>query len=186
VDCLVKATSEAELQGYLRAIAVWLSGSGYLVFDGDTAKRWQAKVYQGIDPDFIPLARRFTVIFECQPYAEDVDATTGTIGTAQDYGSDVGFYPVITINMTGSASSLQVSLLSTGEYVLFQDSLVNGNVIVFDMSAGKVTKGGVNAMSKVNIASLFFGVPPGTQIITVTCTGTYSASITYRKRYLYA
>jgi hypothetical protein len=31
-----------------------------------------------------------------------------------------------------------------------------------------------------------FGIPPGTQTISITTTGTYTSSISYRKRYLYA
>ena len=187
VDCLIKATTRAALRTALAQVAVWLSGSGWLVFDHDTTKRWAAKVYNGIDLSRIPIAAQFSIDFEVQPFAEDVNATSGTIGTAQDYGSALEFYPVITITKSGTtATSLQVALASTGEYVLVTDSIVSGDVLVFDMATGKVTKNGVACMSKVGISSLFFGVPPGTQTISVTTTSTYTASISYRKRYLHA
>ena len=187
VDCLIKASTEAELITRLAAAAVWLSGSGWLVFDHDATKRWWAKVYQGVDQDRVPKAARFTVLFECYPYAEDVNATTGTIGTAQDYGSAVEFYPVITVTKSGStATSLQVGIASTGKYVLVTDSIAAGDVLVFNMETGKVTKNGTACMSKVSLDSLFFSVPTGTQTISVTTTSTYTAAISYRKRYLYA
>jgi phage-related protein len=187
VECLAQAASRAALVTALAGAAAWLSGNGYLVFDHDTTKRWQAKVYTGIDPRHSPRAAQFTIMFEVQPFAEDVNATTGTIGTAQNYGSAIEFYPVITITKSGtSAATLQLALASTGELVLVTDTIAAGDVLVFDMATGKVTKNGVACMDKVSITSLFFGVPPGTQTISVTTTSTYTASISYRKRYLYA
>ena len=187
VDCLIESTSETNLAASLAKVAAWLSGSGYLVFDHDTTKRWSAKVYQMVEQERYPNVSRFTVLFDAQPYAEDVDETIGTIGTEQDYGSDVIFYPVIEVTLTGAASSVQVSLTSTGEYVLVEnDALAENDVLAFDMEKGLVTLNDSSCMSDVNISSLFFGVPPGLQTITVTTDGTYTATIAYRKRYLYA
>lgn len=187
VDCLVKAASREELTASLEGAAHWLSGSGYLIFGRTPARRWKAKVYMGIDPVRVPVAAQFTIAFECQPYAEDVDEITGTIGTTQDYGSPEVFYPVITVTKTGTtASSLQVALASTGEVVMIKDSLPSGTVIVFDMAAGKVTKNGVPCMDKVDINSRFFGIPSGEQTVSVTTASTYTACMTYRRRFLYA
>lgn len=186
VDCMIKAADRAALRLLLAQIAVWLSGSGWLIFDHDTGKQWDAKVYSGIDLSKAPLAAQFTISYEAQPYAEDVNATVGTIGTVQDYGSLVPFFPVITVVMTGSAASVQVTHLASGKFIKITDSLVNGNVLVFDMSTGKVTKNGVSCMTKLSIDSLKFCVPPGSQTITVATNGTCTASISYRKRYLYA
>lgn len=186
VDCLLKASTEAELTNRIAAISVWLSGSGYLVFDSDTTKRWYAKVYSDGGRNFIPLATLFTVNFEAQPYAEDVTETTGAIGSAINYGSAIEFYPTIEITMTSAATSVRVTLTSTAEYVLVTDSIENADVISFNMATGLVTNNSVSCMDKVSIASLFFGVPTGTQTISVTTDGTYTAAIKYRKRYLYA
>lgn len=187
VDCLIKADTGSALRSAIAAAAAWLSGSGYLVFDHAPTKRWQAKVYTGISPQRSPTAAQFSIDFEVQPYAEDVNALTDTIGTSKDYGSAFIFYPIITITKGATtASALQIALLSTGEAVLVNDSIVAGDVLVIDMAAGKVTKNGVTCMEKVAISSLFFGVPPGAQTINVTTTGNYSAAITYRRRYLYA
>jgi phage-related protein len=189
VDCLTdEASSEAELAKWMEGIAVWLSGSGNLIFDTDTGMQWkEAKIYQMVEMEHHPRRRRFTVTFECQPYAEAVTKTTGAaVGTATDYGSDVEFYPEITVNITGATESVQVSLLSTGEFVQVVDSLVDSDVIVFNMATGKVTKNGASCMDKVSLTSLFFGVPPGEQTITVTADSTYTATMDYYKRYKYA
>jgi predicted phage tail component-like protein len=187
VDCLIHASSKATLDGYMAAAAKWLSGSGYLVFDYDTTKQWYGKVYSIIDLDYaIPLYHRFTVYFECRPYAEDVTETTGaTIGVEDDYESDATFYPEINIALTDDAAFVQVTLSSTGQYVRIEDAaLANGDDIVIDMSTGKATVNDV--YHAVTIQSLFFGVPPGNQTITVTATSTFTASMDYRKRYYYA
>ena len=187
VQCLAKAATASELRTALAGAAVWLSGSGYLVFDHAPTRRWQAKVYAGIDLLRAPIAGQFTIAFEAQPYAEDTDAVTDTIGTAKDYGSQVLFYPVITITKGATtALAMQLTLASTSETILIADSIPEGTVIVIDMAAGKVTKNGVACMDKVNISSLFFGIPPGTQTINLTTTGAYSASMAYHRRYLYA
>ncbi len=186
VDCLIHADTQDELNGYMTVAAKWLSGSGYLIFDHDTSKRWWGKVYDVVDLDYrIPLYHYFTVTFDCRPFAEDVTETTEVeVGAEVDYGSDVTFYPKINITLTADASFVQVSLLSTGEYVRIEDTLSNGDVVVFDMSTGKATVNGT--YHPVTIQSLFFGVPPGPQTITVSATSTFTAFMNYRKRYYYA
>ena len=52
VDCLIHADTQDELNGYMTAAAKWLSGSGYLIFDHDTSKRWWGKVYDVVDLDY--------------------------------------------------------------------------------------------------------------------------------------
>lgn len=186
VDCLMEtASSESELRGWLADVAVWLSGSGYLIFDHDTTKQWTAKVYQGIDLNRIPLTSQFIVIFECQPYAEAVAETTeASIGSEVDYASDVEFFPKINITLNGDAEYVQVTLSATGEYVRIEKSMSSADVIAINMATGKATING--AATAVTKASNFFGVPTGTQTITVTATNTFTANMDYTKRYLYA
>lgn len=187
VDCMITTADRATLRAQLAQIALWLSGSGYLIFDHDTTKRWQAKAYSAIDLEKAAAIGRFTVVFEAQPFAEDVNASTGTILTPQDYGSPLIFYPVITATMTGAATRCTVSLVSTGQYVYVLDSLALNDVLVFDMSTCKVTKNGVLCMDKVPIDSQFFGVPPGWQRINgFTNSPVPTFSMSFRKRYLYA
>ena len=185
VDCLMKATTDATLQERLAAAADWLSGSGYIIFDKDTTKRWKGKVYQGSDLARHPLASQFTVVFECQPFAEDVtEIDDAAVDVETDYESPVIFYPQITVTTGAASTSLQVSLTSTGQYGRITEALETDDIVIFDMSTGKVTVN--DTLTKVDITSLFFGVPTGDQTITVTADGAYSAVMAYRKRYRYA
>jgi phage-related protein len=188
ISCLAKAQSPNALLETLSSVAVWLTGGGWLTLDQDPTKRWQVKAYAGPDMERSPAAALFTVTFEGQPYAEDIDATSLALPVgAYDYQSPVEFYPVITITKGATtASSLTLALASTGETLTINDTLVNTDVISIDMAAGKVTKNGVSIMDKIAIDSLFFGVPPGEQTLTVTTTGAYAVDINYRRRYLYA
>lgn len=184
VTCLLCASSEAQLAARMNDVAAWLSGSGKLLFDHDVTKRWDAKVYDIIPIERYPGIARFTVEFSCGPYAEDASLRTGTVGSAQNYGSDVPFYPVITVTLSASASYVQVTL--GGKFVRVQKSMSSGDVIAINMSTGKVTVNGSNVMAYVRADSQFFAVPTGTQTITVTATGGFTASMSYRRRYLYA
>jgi len=189
VDILMDtAASESELKSWLADVAVWLSGTGYLIFDDDTTKQWYGKVYRDVDQTRIPKTAQFIVNFECRPYAEAVTPSTDvSIAAEDDFESDVIFYPSIEVTLTANAIYVQVSLTSTGEYVRVDDAtLVTNDVIVFNMSTGKVTKNAANCMDKVNLSSRFFGVPTGNQTITVTATSTFTANMDYTKRYLYA
>lgn len=182
VDCLIK--NEANLETTLRQVALWLNSGNTVIFD-DKPIMWRVKLNRQIELNRYPKAAHFLVYFECQPFAEDVDETVWAVDTETDYGSDVEFDPAITVTLKSSATYAQVSLLSTGRYVRVTDTLAADDVLVFDMSIGKVTKNGASCMDKVDLTSLFFSVPPGNQEITVTTDGTYTASMAYRKRYLY-
>lgn len=66
-------------RSHVREIAKWLSGEGYLIFDDEPDKAYQAKIYEAItiDPifseDYIidPFnAGTMEISFECQPFAE--------------------------------------------------------------------------------------------------------------------
>lgn len=184
VDILIQASTEALLETYLAEVAAWLSTSGYIVFSHDTTKRWNGRLYNAVEPTRYPGIARFTASFECDPWPEDVDETTGDVDAETDYGSDVIFYPKINVSLTANSSFVQASLASTSAYVRVDGTFLNGDDFVFDMSTGKVTCNGSNIA--VSAASLFFGVPTGAQTISVTATSTYTATMTYRKRYRYA
>jgi len=133
-----------------------------------------------------PHTARFSVVFECSTWADDVEAVAGTVDLAQDYGSQAPFAPVITVTLGAATESVQVTHTGSGRFVHVADAFAAGDVLVFDMSAGKVTRNGVTIMPKVSIDSVFFAVPPGLQTVTVTTDADYVASMTYRRRYYYA
>jgi phage-related protein len=189
LDCTLKAGSRALRKTGLASAAAWLMGSGALILGRDTSKQWaNAKLYEQIDLRHFGPNSRFELLFECNPpWLEDVEDGAGAVDAATDYASPLTFLPTITVEKTGDpATTLQISLLSTGEYMLVTDAIISGDTLVFNMSTGKVTKNGVSVQDKLLIGSSPFGVPTGTQTITVTTQSTYTASLTYKKRYVYA
>jgi phage-related protein len=188
-ECRIKAESRAALDAALSSAAVWLSGEGPLILGRSPDKRWpRAKIYAQIDLTYIGSVARFPVTVECNPpFLEDAEETIVDSLTAEtDYGSQLPFYPVIVVTKTGDpANHLQLSIASTGRYMLVEDEVVADDVLVFDMATGRVTKNNQDIRSKLLIGSLPFAVPPGAQTITVTTDSTYAVEMMYRKRYFY-
>lgn len=59
----------------VRRVAAWLSGNGYLIFDDEPTKAYEASVYDAIDLDQWDLMSKgeASVTFECQPFALSKD-----------------------------------------------------------------------------------------------------------------
>lgn len=184
MQCHIQAASLVALRTATRNIAKWLADATELVFDDDPGKRWTGRVYAAVGLETAAITGQFTVAFEAQPFAEDTALQTGSIGTAQNYGSQLDIYPTITVTMGGTAASVLLTHLASGRFVRVTDTMASGNVLVFDMARGLVTRNAVAIMPKVSIDSLFFSVPPGSQTITVTTSAAYTASMVYRRRYL--
>ena len=60
-----------ELRQKVRALAGWLRGSGYLIFDDEPEKAYEATVYSAVGIEQLELQPRgiIEVQFECQPFA---------------------------------------------------------------------------------------------------------------------
>lgn len=189
MNCIFKSDSYAEKAGDLSAAALWLMGKGPLVLGRDETKQWVSATVNN-QPDLLHIGKnaRFPIVFECNPpWMEDVNEREDEVDAPIDYGSQLPFCPVIAIEKTGDpATALQVTLASTGQYMLLANAIVAGDVIVFDMSTGKVTQNGADVRSKLLIGSMPFAVPPGEQTITITTQGPYMATMTYRRKYVYA
>jgi len=189
MDCVLKPASMAAKNAALSAAGLWLMGEGALVFGRDATKQWaSAKVYNQPDLRHIGKNVRFPIVFECSPpWLEDVEDQPGVVDAATDYGSQLPFSPIITIEKTGDpATTLQVTLLSTGNYMLLSNAIVATDVVIFDMATGKVTLNGASVMDKLLIGSMPFAVPAGEQTITITTQSTYTASMSFRRKYVYA
>ena len=72
VDCGFKASSIPDARGKARDVSKWLSGSGLLVFDDEPNKAYQAKLYDAVSLEPQMRIGRFTLDFECQPFAESL------------------------------------------------------------------------------------------------------------------
>lgn len=99
-----------------REMALWLSGAGELVVDGDDGKIYKACVYSEIPLTQVCYVSRFTVCFECHPFAMSLPkSVTNTItALAQETGVGVEGTArtpcVITIKNTGSTQITNLRL----------------------------------------------------------------------------
>jgi len=60
------------LQLFARDVAQWLSGTGILFFDDEPQRAYDATIYATIDAEELVVAKRASVIFECQPFAKSI------------------------------------------------------------------------------------------------------------------
>lgn len=73
--------------GAARELALWLSGPGELVIDGDSGKIYNACLYSEIPLTQTFYTSRFTLAFECFPFAMSLPKQVSAVVTAQ--GQDV-------------------------------------------------------------------------------------------------
>ena len=153
----LKSATNAAFETAVAVVAYWLTGSGYLILS-DATKRFSATVLNEIEfSQRTSTAGIFSVVFECQPFAEDVTALSEAItGSAIDFGTKAKTYPQIVLTMTGAASYVQVSHVESGKYVRITDTLAGTEEIIIDCATGKVTIDDVLNVDKVSIDSLFF------------------------------
>jgi phage-related protein len=177
-------TSIAAVRAKIRVLAGIFSSAVSIAFSDEPNIAYQnCRIYSAPDLNDYELGMELDLKFDCDPYLLG-PSVSGSVGSDQDYGSPFDIFPVVTVTMTSSATSLMVGLLSSGETVQIVDSLAADDELVFDMGKGKVTKNGANRMAYVALASRFFSVPKGIQRITVQSDGTFTTTMTYNKRYL--
>lgn len=118
-----------QLQERASKVAVWLTGSGDLIFDDTPAVVWKAKVIQQLD--FAPImsgrAATVTVYFRCKSWAENEFDTNGLIlGSRMPLNSDIPL----------DMSADYTFHLNTGENVITFDNLGSWYVRpVFEITA---------------------------------------------------
>lgn len=73
IDICFLDENVSNLQLKARDIAYWLSGKGVLYFDDEPDKAYNARVYDAVDTEQLIRAKKATVIFECQPFANSIN-----------------------------------------------------------------------------------------------------------------
>lgn len=73
VDIVFISLNTEDLQKLAREIAYWLSGSGMLIFSDEPDKSYQAKVYDAVDTEQLIRAKKCSITFECQPFAQSIN-----------------------------------------------------------------------------------------------------------------
>jgi predicted phage tail component-like protein len=111
VECNYRSTSYANLRSDARRISKWLSGKGSLYFDDETDKVYEARLYSEVPLESRLKFGRFTLKFECQPFAESLnyqqvntDITTNNKETTVSVSGTSETPCIITIKNTGVAN----------------------------------------------------------------------------------
>ncbi|MFT9496605.1 distal tail protein Dit [Anaerosolibacter sp.] len=105
-----------DLRNKIRLIAAWLSGKGKLVFDDEPDKYYDAKIYQNVPLEQIISSGRFSVIFECQPFALSEDIENVATITSNNYNmiiennGTIETPCIIELKNTGTSTITQITI----------------------------------------------------------------------------
>lgn len=94
-------------------------------------------------------------------------------------------YPVFTI--TGPATNPKITDASTGDFLLFTDTLISSDTLVINTDLRTVTLNGINRRALLSNNSTWFAAPPGNSYYTFDAQGTgagTSCLTTWRSAYI--
>ena len=122
MEILVQADTIQNLQNKLSSVAMWLMGSGELVFDDMPYVKWQAKVLNGIDfaPKIYGREAVVSVQFRVKPWSESIfdsdDLENIVLGTDIPLKSDIWLDPSTYFNFALSKGSNTITVINLGTY----------------------------------------------------------------------
>lgn len=166
-----------EVRDKARQVASWLDSEQLepLIDSFEPTKQYFARVdgETAVKPEH--LYEEFTVSFLIpNPFASSIALSTHNLVTNGTTNVNVNgtfkVKPIVTINVTGTASSL--SITNGTDNLILVDSFVSGDVVVIDCDTGKITVNG----SLANILTLdsdFISLSPGTNKLTTSSGGTF-------------
>lgn len=107
-----------DLRSQVRQVASWLSGNGYLIFDDEPTKAYEASVYDAIDLEQWELMSKgvASVTFECQPFAVSKDLNrqlkqgTSSVNLTITNHGNATTCGEITIKNTGSTNINKITI----------------------------------------------------------------------------
>ena len=122
-----------------------------------------------------------TLVFLCpepatygEKYIVDIGGTMHNMGTYPSKG-------IIKIEITEETDHLEVTLLSTGEFLYIDDNFDVGDIVVIDLEKEYVTKNDYSAMPNLYLESDFFEIPVGEFEITISSG---NGILEFRERWL--
>lgn len=107
VPIIYTASDVASLNTVRRNIGSFLSGVGELIFDDEPDKYYTARLVESPTPEEIINIGKATLVFECQPFAEDIDLSE------QESGS-VNLPHTETVTVSGTADTPCVIYITAG------------------------------------------------------------------------
>ncbi len=188
IECgLTKSTLE-NLRSGMRDIAAWLytTDRESLVFDDEPTKTYRAKVEGQIDLEQMFVLGKFTLQFRCEPLAYGAVQTvnfvsdTATVNNTGTFETPPRFSATITIT---SATTLKV-ILGTS-YIKVDHTFAISDALTIDCGTGSILINGSRAISYLDWQnSEFFNLAVGSNILTISPSGTCSAAVTFSPRWL--
>lgn len=106
------------------------------------------------------------------PYFKDATKSSVTIPATVNNPSEAEQGAEFTITLTGSGTSLALTNVTTGKFLIINDTFTSGQVVKINTIQGQkmVTINNVNKMSSVDLSSDWPQLCPGNNSITITET----------------
>lgn len=182
LECLVTATSEANLRQRIRSIAEWIDpsyGERRLIFDTEPDKFYLARFAGSADVEIVARQGRVTLPFRASdPFAyavqDDVFVYTAP-GSYQFHRKGTAIsYPKIEIEGTCNGGKIAITL--NGKMINYTGTLAAGETLVFDsatITAYKITTAGTGIINVINdIDSIGFPfAAPGANNLAIDVSG---------------
>lgn len=174
----IKAPSFSELIQKCSNVANWLQGSGDLQLDNYPDRTYKAKVQASIDfvPQILGHYAELSVQFRVPPFAE---------AGYQQYQQDIsaGQSVNITINNNGFYSPPTITLNGEGMGTFTCNGLeYTGSLdgVTIDNGIKEIYRNGTAVTENSNLK--FFEIPPGTTVLTASCTADVNVKIMFNVR----
>lgn len=150
------------------------------VFDDDPTVYRLAKLDGDTDIEKLRTFGKTTLNFiipDGLSHSHNLSATNGSI--AVNNGTEET-PPIITVVLSGLATSIKVQNVTTGEYVEVKGNYTSGSIIVFDMEKRLVTLNGNSIQKDVTIESTFWNLAVGENNLS----SSHDMSLSWRERYV--
>lgn len=185
---LIAGTRE-QLREKIRMVAAWLApgtAPAQLHFADEPGRYYNAVVVNPIDVDQVYSIGGGQVQFLCpDPYAYSDNelaqvcdpglTQVGNQGTAATL-------PRLVASFTASSAELRMTNTETGQFVRIDRAFSAGDTAEIDCARALVTVNGARAMDRLDLASDFFALKPGTNSLSVTAG--CQATAYWRERWL--
>ena len=186
VRIFMRATSNAELRTYARAVAAWLNvdEAKELTFDDDSGVRYMARPWGPVNASRIALDQFVDVSFLVPDgYAEATSTKTGSYTGSNDGTLETPCVVSATVSVT--TAELKFVLQETEEYVMLERALYPGSHVAIDTQLRTVKVDGIDALGDLDMETTYFKLPKSSdfEVTSSPATASLEMEITWRERW---
>lgn len=208
VPLLVKGSTDSALRSQLRTMMTWFNTTSTPGTLRSTAPDASTRDLTCYYYDGLPLdesyPNKFTTwalvplqLLAADPFWYDTSTTTAgpysntQMGSSQTINNTGDYLVYPTWTLTGPFVNMVITNTTTGQAIKLTAnggvSLVNGDTLTINTSAGTIVKNSSNSIDKLTTDSILFALAKGNNSITFTYTGGVNgqttAQATYKNRY---